>query len=746
MFQRRPFLVIVLAGACIPFAACQTEGQSQDTGKQPAATVPQTGTGAKITYTAAPRGNVTDDYFGTNVADPYRWLEEADEPGSTEWPKVEAWIEAENKITFSYLESIPQRGAIKDRLTQLWNFERYTAPSIEGGKYFYSKNDGLQNQNVVYVTDTLSSDGRVLIDPNTLRKDGTVALGGMSVTDDAKLCAYGIADAGSDWQTWKVRDVATGTDLEDEIHWVKFGGASWTKDGRGFFYSRFEEPKAGEGLKAKNQFQKIYFHKLGTPQSQDELIYDRKDHGDWYLTGAVTDDGKYLIIDVNPGSKVETGLFYKDLSSPNSPVVELLNKFDAIYQFIDNDGPVFWVKSNLDAPRSRVLAIDTAHPDRKEWKEVVPQGPDAMQGAGVVGEHFIVSYLHDAQTRVRTFDLTGKLAGDVELPGIGTAAGFGGKRKDKETFYTFTSFTTPGAVYRYDIARGKSELYKKPKVGFNPSDYVTEQVFYKSKDGTRIPMFITHKKGVAKDGNNPTLLYGYGGFNIALSPTFSVGNLVWMEMGGVYALANLRGGSEYGEEWHEGGMKLRKQNVFDDFIAAGEYLVREKYTNSKKLAIQGGSNGGLLVGACMTQRPDLYGACLPAVGVMDMLRFQKFTVGFGWIGDYGSSDDADQFKALYAFSPYHNLKAGTCYPPTLVTTADHDDRVYPAHSFKFAAALQNAQGCDNPTLIRIETRAGHGAGKPTSKRIEEIADCWAFLVKSLRMSPAIPGASMGNGH
>ncbi len=687
----------------------------------------------KLAYPAAPRGTVVDDYFGTKVPDPYRWLEEYSD-------QTNAWIEAENKVTFAYLEQIPQRQAIKQRLTQLWNYERYSAPFKEGGRYFFSKNNGLQNQSVLYTVEKLTDEPRVLLDPNTLRADGTVALAGLAVSDDGKLLAYGIADAGSDWNTWKVRDIATGKDLSDEVHWVKFGGASWTKDNQGFFYSRFDEPKPGQELKAANTFQKIYYHALGTAQAADTLVYDRKDQPEWYLTGGVTDDGRYLVIDVNPGSKIETGLFYKDLTQPSSPVVELLNKFDARYDFIDNDGPVFWIKTDLDAPRGRVWAIDTRSPDRANWKELIPQAADALESVNCVGGRFFASYLHDAQTRVRIHDLTGKWEKDVQLPGIGTAGGFGGKRKDTETFYAFTGYTMPVAVYRYDVPSARSELFKKPTVGFNPDEYATEQVFYKSKDGTRVPMFITSRKGLKHDGSNPTLLYGYGGFNIPITPAFRPSTIAWLQMGGVYAEANLRGGGEYGEEWHKGGMRLVKQNVFDDFISAAEWLVSNKYTSTPKLAIQGGSNGGLLVGACMTQRPELFGACLPAVGVMDMLRFQEFTAGLGWVGDYGSSADAAQFKALFAYSPYHNIRSGVCYPPTLITTADHDDRVFPGHSFKFAAAMQAAQACPNPILIRIETRAGHGAGKPTAKRIEEVADQWSFLVKALGMSPSFGDA------
>lgn len=695
----------------------------------------------KFTYPKPDKGTVVDDYHGTKVADPYRWMEEADEPGSKIWPKVSSWIEAENKITFGYLESVPQRGAIKDRLTGLWNYEKFTAPSHEGGHYFFSRNNGLQNQSVLCVVDKLTDEPRPLIDPNTYRADGTVALAGASPSDDGKYLAYGIAEAGSDWNTWKVREIASGKDTADEIKWIKFGGASWTKDSKGFFYSRYAEPKPGEGLKAANEFQKIYYHTLGTPQSADKLIYERPDHAKWYLVAGVTDDGKYAIIGASDNNTINDAVFYKDLSKPDAPVVELLNKFDQQYAFIDNVGSTFYFKTDMGAPRYKVVSVDIneckggvlVNP-----KEVIPQAAESLEGASLVGGKFFAQYLKDAHSVVKIFGMDGKLQGEVTFPGIGTAGGFGGKNSDKETFYSFTNYITPPTIFHYDIASGKSTIFKQAKVDFDSSAFETKQVFFSSKDGTQVPMFITHKKGVKLDGSNPTLLYGYGGFNINITPGFSPANAQWLEMGGIYAVANIRGGGEYGTDWHTGGMKLKKQNVFNDFIGAAEYLIKEKYTSPKKLAIQGGSNGGLLVGACMTQRPELFGACLPAVGVMDMLRFQEFTVGAGWIADYGSSKNAEEFKVLRSYSPYHNLKQGTCYPPTLVTTADHDDRVYPAHSFKFAAALQEAQGCDNPVLIRIETRAGHGAGKPTSKRIEEAADVWSFLVKSLDMKPTIP--------
>jgi prolyl oligopeptidase len=679
-----------------------------------------------IVYPAARRSDHVDTYHGVSVRDPYRWLEE---PDSAE---TKTWVEAENKVTFAYLETLPTRTAIKERLTALWNYERYGVPAKEGGRYFFTRNDGLQNQAVLYTVSRLDGTPKVLLDPNTLSKDGTVALAGTAVSEDGKYLAYGVAEAGSDWNTWKVRSVDTGADLEDTLRWVKFSGASWTKDGKGFYYSRYAEPVAGAELKSVNLDQKIYFHKLGTPQAEDALVYERKDQPEWLLSGTVTEDGRYLVIGVAQGKTVNTALFYKDLQAPGAPVVELLREFDAQYGFVGNDGPVFWVQADKDAPRGRVLAIDTRKPEPKDWKEVIPQSKDALQGVSVVGERFFASYLKDARSVVRTFDLQGKPLAEVELPGIGTAGGFSGKRADSETFYYFTSYTAPTTIYRYDVAAGRSQVFRAPKVAFDAAAYETRQVFYKSKDGTEVPMFLTHKKGLKLDGQNPTLLYGYGGFNIPLTPAFSISNLAWLERGGVYAVANLRGGGEYGESWHQAGTRLRKQNVFDDFIAAAEWLIAHKITSTPRLAIEGGSNGGLLVGAALTQRPDLFGAAIPAVGVMDMLRFHKFTIGWAWVSDYGSSDDPQEFAALRAYSPYHNLKKGTCYPPTLVTTADHDDRVFPAHSFKFAAALQEAQGCDKPVLIRIETRAGHGAGKPTTKIIEEAADVWAFLLRALR--------------
>jgi prolyl oligopeptidase len=680
-----------------------------------------------LVYPKAKTVDQIDDYHGVKVADPYRWLEDTDSADT------HAWVEAENKLTFSYLDKIPYRGAIRERLLKLVNYERFTTPEQEGGRYFYEHNNGLQNQNVLFVADSLTGEPRVLLDPNTLSSDGTVALAGNAITDDGKLMAYGTETSGSDWMEWHVRDVDTGKDLPDDIKWVKFSGASWTKDDKGFFYSRYDEPK-GTALREANYFQKLCYHRLGTPQSEDKLIYERPDNKELLFEGDVTDDGRYLVIYVSQGTSPKTRLYYKDLTQPDSQVVRLLDDFDARYVFLDNDGPVFWIQTDLDAPRGRLIAIDTRHPERKNWKTVVPQSADTLEATDIVDNKFLMRYLKDAKTEVRVYDLKGEFLRNVDLPGIGTAGGFHGKRSYKETFYSFTSFISPTTIYRYDPEAGKSSVFRQPKVDFDPSRYETTQVFYHSKDGTRVPMFLTYKKGLKRDGQNPTLLYAYGGFDISLTPFFSVPNLEWLEMGGIYAQPNLRGGGEYGEEWHLAGTKSHKQNVFDDFIAAAEWLIDNKYTSTPKLAIRGASNGGLLIGASLTQRPDLFGAALPEVGVMDMLRFQKFTIGWAWTSDYGSSDNAEDFKWLYAYSPLQNLKPGTKYPPTMISTADHDDRVVPGHSFKFAATMQADQAGPAPVLIRIETKAGHGGGKPISKIIDETADEWAFVAHNLGMN------------
>jgi len=680
-----------------------------------------------LVYPLTPTGDHIDDYHGTKVADPYRWLEDLDSE------ETRKWVEAQNAVTFDYLEKIPEREAIRKRLTALWDFEKFSAPSKKGGRHFYSYNSGLQNQSVLNVMDSLDGQPRILLDPNTLSEDGTVALTGGAISEDGKLFAYGLSTSGSDWQEWKVRDVDTATDLPDHLKWVKFSGASWTKDGKGFFYSRYDEPVGEAKLEDVNYNQKLFFHTLGTNQSDDALVYERPDHKDWGLHGTVTEDGRYLLIHVSMGTDSKNALFYKDLSDPGAEVIKLLKDFDAMYSFVGNEGSVFWFHTDLDAPRGRLIAIDTARPDRSDWQELIAESDQALQGVGLVGDRFFLNYLRDASTQIKIFDLAGKPVGEVKLPGLGTAGGFGGRRDDRETFYVFTSLTTPATIFRYDIASGESSVFRAPDVDFDETDYETKQVFYESPDGTRVPMFICHRKGLTLDGTNPTYLYGYGGFGIPMVPGFSVTVAEWLKMGGIYAQACIRGGSEYGEGWRQAGAKLNRQNVFDDFIAAAEWLIDNKYTSSKKLAIGGGSNGGLLVGACMTQRPDLFGACMPAVGVLDMLRFHKFTIGWAWVSDYGSPDDPDEFNAIYEYSPLHNLKAGTSYPPTMITTGDHDDRVVPAHSFKFASALQAAHTGDAPVLARIEVKAGHGMGKSTQKMIDEASDKWAFLVKNLDM-------------
>jgi len=685
-----------------------------------------------LQYPSARKSDVVDDYHGTKVADPYRWLEDPDSPESR------SWIEAENRLTNAYLADIPARGRIRDRLTKLWNYPKFGAPFRKAGRYFFFKNDGLQNQSVLYKQASLSANPETLLDPNLLSEDGTVALSSLAVSDDGRLLAYGTAASGSDWEEFRVRDVATGQDRPDHLKWIKFSGASWTKDGAGFFYSRYPEPTE-KALTDVNRFQKLYYHRLGTDQAEDVLVYERPDQPDWGMNAEVTDDGRYAILNVWLGTDRRNRVYYRDLKSAKRPtvkgdVVRLLDDFDASYAFVGSDGPVFYFLTDLDAPRKRVIAIDTRHPERGRWREVIPQGPDVLEGVQIIHDTFVANYMHDAASRLRLFALDGRMLKDLELPTLGSIGSITGERKDDEMFYAFTSFLYPTTIFRYDFRSGTTSVFKAPAIDFDPSGYETKQVFYTSKDGTRVPMFITHKKGLALDGTNPTLLYGYGGFNISLTPSFSVGTLVWLEMGGVYAQPNLRGGGEYGEEWHQAGMLDRKQNVFDDFIAAAEYLVAQRYTSSQKLAIAGGSNGGLLVGAALTQRPELFGAALPAVGVMDMLRFHKFTIGWAWVTDYGSADSASQFPYLYKYSPLHNIRAGTKYPATLVTTADHDDRVVPGHSFKFTATLQAAQAGPEPVLIEIETKAGHGAGKPTSKIIEEQADRFAFLVRNLGMA------------
>jgi prolyl oligopeptidase len=679
-----------------------------------------------LPYPVARRCDQVDNYFGTTVADPFRWLEDANSA------ETAAWVQAENTVTRGFLDPLSSRDHIRRRMTELWDFEKFGSPGKHGDRTFYYHNSGLQNQYVMYVIDP-GAEPRVLLDPNTLSQDGTVALSGTATTRDGTLMAYSISRAGSDWQEWHVRDVASGADLPDVIKWSKFSGAAWLKDKSGFFYSRYDEPQADTALQSANEFQKLYFHKLGTPQSEDVLVYERKDQPEWGFGGSVTDDGRYLLISVWHGTSRKNRLFYKDLAN-NGEVVELLRDADAGYDVIDSDDTTLWLKTDLDAPLGRVIRIDLTQSaaGTPSITQVIGEASDTLENVGVVGGRFFLHYLQDAHTVIKEYKPDGTFVRDVALPGIGSAGGFYGEKDETVTFYSYSSFSRPDTIYSYDIATGTSAVYREPKLKFDPSKYVTKQVFYTSKDGTRVPMFITYRKGLKRNGKNPTYLYGYGGFNNPMTPSFSVNIMTWMELGGVFAEAGIRGGGEYGQAWHEAGTKLRKQNVFDDFIAAAQWLIASKYTSPKKLAIGGGSNGGLLVGACMTQRPDLFGAACPAVGVLDMLRFHLFTIGRAWSSDYGNSEqDEAMFKALLAYSPLQNVHPGTHYPPTFITTGDHDDRVVPAHSFKFAATLQAAQGGDAPILIRIETNAGHGAGKPTAKIIEEATDKWAFLLEVL---------------
>jgi prolyl oligopeptidase len=730
-----------LAAALAAAFLTASSAASAEPAAAPARAATCAATGAPLAYPVARKVDQADNYHGTVVQDPYRWLEDANSADT------HAWVEAENKVTQAYLAQIPQREAIRKRLTELWNYERYSVPYKEGGRYFFSRNDGLQNQSVLYTMKTLRDSPRLLLDPNTLAADGTVALAGMAVSPDGKLLAYSTAASGSDWNEIRVRDVDTGKDLEDHIQWVKFSSTAWTRDGKGFFYSRYDEPKEATKLADVNYFQKLYYHKLGTPQEADVLVYDRPDEKEWGFQAETTDDGRYLLIQATKGTAHKYRVFYKDLSKPDSKVVPLVDNFDAAYDFIDNVGTVFYFSTDRNAPRQRIVAIDLNKPQEANWKTVVPEGPQTLVSTHMVNNQLVSEYLADARSVVRVTDLKGKLVREIALPGIGSVSGFRGKRGDSETFFSFTGFTTPTTIYRLDMKSGASAVFRRPKVAFNPADYETRQQFYTSRDGTKVPMFIVSKKGLKLDGSNPTYLYGYGGFNISMTPGFSPANLAWMEMGGVYVVANLRGGGEYGEAWHEAGTKLKKQNVFDDFIGAAEWLVDHKVTSPAKLAIGGGSNGGLLVGAAMTQRPELFAAAIPMVGVMDMLRFHKFTIGWAWTSDYGSSENPEEFKALAKYSPLHNLKPGTCYPATMITTADHDDRVVPAHSFKFAATAQAAQAGGNPVIIRIDTKAGHGAGKPTSKQIEEVADRWGFLSKALKMdvAPAVAASVPAGG-
>jgi prolyl oligopeptidase len=693
------------------------------------AAAPALAAGAKLAYPDAPRGAVTDTYFGTTVADPYRWMEDVDAPQTT------AWVKAEGDLTRAYLDAIPQRSAIRDAYRKLIDYQKVSAPSHQGPWWFFSRNTGLQNQSVLYVRRGENGAPRVLLDPNTLAADGTVALAGSAFTHDGSLMAYATQSSGADWQTWHVKDVATGRDLPDTIQWSKFSGAAWIGNG-GFYYEAYDPPQPGAGNATLSALgtQKMYFHKLGTPQSADRLVYTAKP--DQFLGIGRTDDQRYDYMYVSKGDG--NSFSWKRAGEPESAFKQIFALDPNVsYGPVGDDGTRVYVQTNRDAPRGRLTWLDLKDPSHA-LHDIVPQSGDAMEGVSLLGNRFFVSYLHDAHSVVKIYALDGKQVGAIELPGIGSGGQPGGHRADRIVYYAFASYTYPTTIYRYDTQTGKSTVAIRPKIAFDSTPYVTEQIFTTSKDGTRIPVFVTHRKDMRLDGSTPTILYGYGGFNISMTPGFSASIALWLEMGGAYAVATLRGGAEYGDAWHDAGRLANKQHVFDDFIAAAQMLIDKKITSTPKLAANGGSNGGLLVGAAIIQRPDLFGAAIPEVGVLDMLRFQKFTVGKAWVSDYGSADaSADQFKYLYAYSPYHNLKDGTHYPPTMVMTSDHDDRVFPAHSFKFAAALQHAQGGDAPVLLRVESKAGHGGGRPTEKIIDDVADRFAFLVKNLDFAPTI---------
>jgi len=685
-------------------------------------------------YPAAPRGDVVDDYHGTKVADPYRWME------ATDSPETQAWIAAERALTAQALAQMPERDAIRKRLTQLWNYPRFSLPGKHGGHYFFTKNDGLQNQSVLYVQDTLASPPRVLIDPNGLSTDGTVALGVTSASRDGKWLGYALKSAGSDWEEFFVRDIATGHDTADHIQWVKFSGLSWTEDSRGFFYGRYPEVAKGDKLFGKLLNRKIYYHRLGTPQAEDVLIYEQPEFPDRLLSAAVSDDGRYLFIYVSQPGRTQNALYYRDLVDPqkpkfDGPTVRLLDEFDANYSVVGNRGGTVFLYTNLGAPRGKVVAVDLATPAKAAWRTLVPEAADSLASVEFVGGRFVASYLHDVVSRLAVFALDGRPLGDIALPGLGSVSGLSGRDDEPELFYAFSSYLVPPTIYRHDLDTGKGAVFEEAKVAFDASRYVTEQVWVTSKDGTRLPMFVTHRRDLVRDGSAPTWLYGYGGFNVAMNPAFSIPPLVWLELGGVYVVANLRGGSEFGEAWHLAGTKEQKQHVFDDFIAAGDWLVANRYTSHARLVIQGRSNGGLLVGAVLNQRPDLAAVAFPQVGVMDMLRYHKFTVGAAWAGDYGTSDTPEGFAYLRAYSPLHTIRSDAAYPAVFITTGDHDDRVFPAHSFKYAATLQAAvAGSPRPALIRIESNAGHGGSSgttPVSKTIDEWTDLFGFAAHTL---------------
>jgi prolyl oligopeptidase len=681
----------------------------------------------RFEYPVTEKANQVDDYFGTQVSDPYRWLED-DTSAQTA-----TWVKAQNEVTFAYLNSIPYRDKIKERMTKIWDYPKVTAPYKEGGRYYYSRNNGLQNQYVVFSKETLDGEERMVLDPNTFSADGTVALTNFSPSDDGKYIGYGVSRGGSDWNEFYIMNAADLSLMEDHLMWIKFSGMSWYGDG--FFYSRFPEPQEGDELSGMNLNNKVYYHKIGDAQENDRLIYEDPAHPEWSFGAFVSEDKEILFLSVAQSTKGNQ-LHYRKAAEDGKPFVKLVDYFDYDHSPVAHLDGIVYVMTDEGAPKYQVIAIDLANPAKENWKTIIPEKNDVLTSVSVIGGKIIAEYMKDAHDVVQAYDLQGNFLYDLDIPILGTIGGFAGKITDTLTFYTVTSFTTPAIIYQYDVKQNVSREYSRSAIDFDPSLYETKQVFYTSKDGTKVPMFIVHKKGLELNGQNPALLYGYGGFNVSLTPAFSISRLILLENGFVFALANLRGGGEYGEEWHQAGTKMNKQNVFDDFIAAAEFLVANKYTSPKKLAIQGGSNGGLLVGAVVNQRPDLFGAALPQVGVMDMLRYHKFTIGKYWAVDYGTSEDSkEMFEYLYTYSPVHSIKKDAKYPAVLVTTADHDDRVVPAHSFKYIATLQENKASSSPLMIRIQTKAGHGAGMPTSMIIEEYSDLWAFVMKNLGVTP-----------
>lgn len=679
-------------------------------------------------YPAANKVDTIDVYFGREVADPYRWLEDDNSAQTAEW------VKAENEITFDYLSKIPFREDLKKRLTKIWNYPKYGVPFQKGGRFFYFKNDGIQNQSVLYMQQNLDAEPEVLLDPNLLSEDGTVALADIGISKDGKYFAYSVARGGSDWNEIYVMEIDGRKMLEDHIEWVKFSGISWKGDG--FFYSSYDKPKEGDELSGQNRFHKVYYHKVGTKQIDDILIFEDKENAKRNFYAYLTDDEEFVFISESESTSGNSMYAAKATNIKNLKFKKIAEGFDNEYYIVDNIGDKLLMKTNYEAPKSKLVLVDFDKPELENWKTLIAEKDEVLEGAGIIGGQLFTQYLKDASSQAFFYDLKGNLIHQLELPSIGTLSGFNGEKDNNLAFYGFTSFTFPSSVYKYDVQAEQSTVYKTSDVEFSPDDYVTEQKFYPSKDGTMIPMFIVHKKGIQLDGNNPTMLYAYGGFNISLTPGFSISRIPFIENGGIYVMANLRGGGEYGEEWHDAGTKMKKQNVFDDFIYAAKYLIKEKYTSSEKLAIIGGSNGGLLIGAVMTQEPELFKVAIPIVGVMDMLRYQNFTIGWAWASDYGTSADSEEmFNYLLGYSPLHNIKKGVAYPATLAITADHDDRVVPAHTFKFMATLQEKASCDNPALVRIETKAGHGAGKPTDKQIEESTDMYSFIMFNLGMKP-----------